>query len=70
MSEELHINGLLLISVIEFASINGHKSNLADVRFGISQGFMFSFPFYINDLHLAIKNSEAKHTIFQMMLTI
>ena len=64
MSEELWINGLLLISVTEFASINRYKSNLADVKFGISQGFMFSFPIYINDLHLAIKYSEAKPTIF------
>ena len=46
----------------QFASINGYKSNLADVKFGVPQGSIvgpLSFLIYINKL--AIKYPEVYH---------
>ena len=48
----------------QFASINDYKSNLADVKCGVSQGSILRpllFLIYINDLHAAIKYSEVHH---------
>ena len=48
----------------QFVSINGYKSNLADVKCGVSQGSIlgtFLFLIYIKHLHPAIKNSEVHH---------
>ena len=42
-------------------SINGYKSNLADVKYGVPQGSILKlllFLIYINDLHVGIKYSE------------
>ena len=45
----------------QFVSINGYKSNLADVKYGVPQGSILKlllFLISINDLHVAIKYSE------------
>ena len=47
-----------------FVSINGYKSNLADIKCRVPQGSMLRpllFLIYINDLHVAIKYSEVHH---------
>ena len=48
----------------QFVSINGYKSNLADVKCGMTQGSILGpllFLIYINDLHAAITYSEVHH---------
>ena len=48
----------------QFVSIDGYKSNLADVKCGLPQGSILRsllFLIYINDLHVAIKHSEVYH---------
>ena len=47
-----------------FVSTDGYKSNLADVKCGVSQGSILGpllFLIYINNLHVAIKYSEVHH---------
>ena len=48
----------------QFVSLNGCKSNLVDVKYGVRQCSIllpFLFLIYINDLHLAIKYFEVHH---------
>ena len=48
----------------QFVSINGSKTNLADVKCGVPQGSIMGpllFLIYINDLRVAIKYSEMHH---------
>ena len=59
------MNGLNLISQIENnVSINGYDSNLADVKFGVSQGSVLGpllFLIYVNDLKQALKFCKVHH---------
>ena len=48
----------------QFVSINGYKSNLADIKCGVPPGSILApllFLIYINNLHVAIKYSELHH---------
>ena len=50
----------------QFVSINGYKSNLADVKRGVPKGSILGpllLLIYINDLHVAIKHSEVHHFV-------
>ena len=50
----------------QFVSINGNKSNLANVKCEVPQGSIVGsllFLIYINDLHVAIKYSYLHHFV-------
>ena len=64
-----------LNSRLQFVSINGSNSNQTDVKCGVCQGSILgplSLLIFINDLHLAIKNSEVHHFVddTNLMLTV
>ena len=69
VSEEFQMNkwfASYLNNRKQFVSIIGYKSNLADVEYGVLQGFILGpllFLIYINDLHVAIKYSEVHHLL-------
>ena len=52
---------MYLSNTKQFVSINGYKSNLANVKCGVPQGSSLGPLIYINDLHAAIKYSEVHH---------
>ena len=55
-----------LSNIKQYVSINGYDSNLADVKFGVSQGSVLGpllFLVYINDLNQALKFCKVHHFV-------
>lgn len=55
------MNGFFRISVSQFVSLNSYNSNTVTVKCRVLSYWNLLFLIYINDLHVAIKNSEVSH---------